>query len=63
LAHRGSKMGIFVKFCGEQFSEKRWPRRDFLTIKDLGIKEKLVGIKKAVVGITETFVTMNWNFL
>jgi hypothetical protein len=49
------EMGLMMKFW-EEYGENSWSGEDFLTSKELGIKEKLVGVK-------ETYKTTDWSYI
>jgi hypothetical protein len=49
------EMGIMMQFWDE-YGENSWSGEDFLTSKELGIKEKFAGIR-------ETFETTDWSFV
>ena len=49
------EMGVMMQFW-EEYGENSWSGEDFLTSKELGIKEKFAGIK-------ETFEESDWSFI
>jgi len=49
------EMGLMMKFW-EEYGENSWSGEDFLTSKELGIKEKLAGVK-------ETYKTTDWSYI
>ena len=49
----GHELGIMMQFW-EEYGESSWSGEEFLTSKDLGIKETFVGIR-------ETFENTDWS--
>ena len=51
----GHEMGFMMKFW-EEYGDQSWSGENYLTSKELGIKEKFVGVKEA-------YGAMDWSFI